>query len=116
AIAVWRNFAAMLRALCSGDKLEELYVTTENAAREAFQSGVNINEFFLVFSKLETNLTGIVLQVFPEPDQQTVALTTVGKFLKSILHVVMEVFRVKVEENLLRSKEAAEAANQGLST
>jgi two-component system, NtrC family, sensor kinase len=92
--------ASWLARLLSGDRVEELYGEVERAALVALWHGVKNTDLFQASTKLESILTGVVLQLFLSPDQQTVALVTLAKFLKSLLYVVMEVYRREAASEL----------------
>jgi two-component system, NtrC family, sensor kinase len=108
--ALANTVASWLARLLSGDRIEELYGEVERAALVALRHGVTNTDLFQASTKLESILTGVVLQLFPSPDQQTVALVTLAKFLKSLLYVVMEVYRREAESELAgRNRDLAEA-------
>jgi hypothetical protein len=92
--------ASWLARLLSGDLVEELYGEVERAALVALRQGVKNTDLFQASTKLESILTGVILQLFSSPDQQTVALVTLAKFLKALLYVVMEVYRREAESEL----------------
>ena len=76
----------------------------------ALREGVRNTDIFQASTKLESILTGVILQLFPSPDQQTVALVTLAKFLKSLLYVVMETYRREAADEIeQRNRELASA-------
>jgi two-component system, NtrC family, sensor kinase len=98
--ALANTVASWLARLLSGDLVEELYGEVERAALVALRHGVKNTDLFQASTKLESILTGVVLQLFPSSDQQTVALVTLAKFLKSLLYVVMETYRREAASEL----------------
>jgi two-component system, NtrC family, sensor kinase len=109
--------ASLLARLLSGDRVEELYGEVERAALVALWHGVKNTDLFQASTKLESILTGVILQLFSSPDQQTIALVTLSKFLKSLLYVVMEVYRREAESELAgRNRDLAEALEQQTAT
>jgi PAS domain S-box-containing protein len=108
--ALANTVASWLARLLSGDLVEELYGEVERAALVALWHGVKNTDLFQASTKLESILTGVILQLFSSPDQQTIALVTLSKFLKSLLYVVMEVYRREAESELAgRNRDLAEA-------
>jgi len=109
--------ASLLARLLSGDRVEELSGEVERAALVALWHGVKNTDLFQASTKLESILTGVILQLFSSPDQQTVALVTVSKFLKSLLYVVMETYRRAAAAEIEgRNRELAEALEQQTAT
>ncbi|MBV8110389.1 MAG: GAF domain-containing protein, partial [Hyphomicrobiales bacterium] len=106
-----------LARLLSGDAIDELYGEVEQGALAALRLGVRNTDIFQASTKLESVLTGIILQLFPDSDQQTVALVTLAKFLKSLLYVVMETYRREAASEIeQRNRELASALEQQTAT
>ncbi len=104
------EMSSFLRRLLTGDRVEELYGEVERMTLVALREGVRSTDIFQASTKLESVLTGVILQLFPSPDQQTVALVTLAKFLKSLLYVVMETYRREAANELEgRNRELASA-------
>ncbi len=104
------KMSSFLGRLLTGDRVEELYGEVERMALVALREGVRNTDIFQASTKLESVLTGVILQLFPSPDQQTVALVTLAKFLKSLLYVVMEIYRREAADQLEgRNRELASA-------
>ena len=104
------EMSSFLRRLLTGDRVEELYGEVERMTLVALREGVRSTDIFQASTKLELVLTGVILQLFPSPDQQTVALVTLAKFLKSLLYVVMETYRREAANELEgRNRELASA-------
>ncbi len=104
------EMSAFLGRLLTGGHVEELYGEVERMTLVALNEGVRNTNIFQASTKLELILTGVVLQLFPSPDQQTVALVTLAKFLKSLLYVVMETYRREAANELEgRNRELASA-------
>ena len=102
--------SSFLGRLLTGDRVEELYGEVERMTLVALREGVRSTDIFQASTKLELVLTGVILQLFPSPDQQTVALVTLAKFLKSLLYVVMETYRREAADELEgRNRELASA-------
>src|SRR6202035_4981805 len=115
--ALFATLALFLRRLLSGDHVEELYGEVERATLVALRRGVRNTDVFQASTKLESVLTGVTLQLFPESDQQAVALVTVAKFLKSLLYVVMETYRRAAADELEgRNRDLSEALEQQTAT
>jgi GAF domain-containing protein len=115
--ALFAALAGFLRRLLSGDRVAELYGEIEDATLVALRRGVRNTDVFQASTKLESVLTGVTLQLFPEPDQQTVALVTLAKFLKSLLYVVMETYRRAAADEIEgRNRELASALDQQTAT
>ncbi len=110
--ALWGAIASLLRRLLSADRVEELYATVEQYTLVALYRGVRNTDIFQASIKLESVLTGIVLQLFPGSDQQAVALVTLGKFLKSLLYTVMETYRREGANELQRRNRELEALGE----
>ena len=109
--------ASLLARLLSGDRVEELYGEVEGAALVALWHGVKNTDLFQASTKLESILTGVILQLFSSPDQQTAALVTLSKFLKSLLYVMMEMYRREAASELEeRNRELATALEQQTAT
>jgi hypothetical protein len=108
--AVWEFLASLVRRLLSGDRVEELYGLVEQAALVALQRGVRSTDIFQASIKLESVLTGLILQLFPGSDEQTVALVTLGKFLKALVYAVMETYRREAAQELERRNRDLTAA------
>ena len=100
--ALFATLASFLRRLLAGDRIPELYDELEQVTLVALRRGVRSTDIFQASTKLESVLTGVILQVFYGSDQQTVALVTVAKFLKSLLYVVMETYRREAADELER--------------
>jgi GAF domain-containing protein/DNA-binding response OmpR family regulator/nitrogen-specific signal transduction histidine kinase/HPt (histidine-containing phosphotransfer) domain-containing protein len=108
--AVADKMSSFLGRLLTGDRVEELYGEVERMTLVALREGVRNTDIFQASTKLESVLTGVILQLFPSPDQQTVALVTLAKFLKSLLYVVMETYRREAANELEgRNRELASA-------
>jgi two-component system, NtrC family, sensor kinase len=104
------EMSSFLGRLLTGDRVEELYGEVARMTLVALNEGVRNTDIFQASTKLETVLTGVILQLFPSPDQQTVALVTLAKFLKSLLYVVMETYRREAAKELEgRNRELASA-------
>ena len=104
------EMSSFLGRLVTGDRVEELYGEVERMTLVALREGVRSTDIFQASTKLESVLTGVILQLFPSPDQQTVALVTLAKFLKSLLYVVMETYRREAADELEgRNRELASA-------
>ena len=115
--ALAETMASFLARLLSGDGIDELYGEVEQGALTALRLGVRNTDIFQASTKLESVLTGIILQLFPDSDQQTVALVTLAKFLKSLLYVVMETYRREgANEIEQRNRELASALEQQTAT
>ena len=115
--ALAETMASFLAWLLSGDSIDELYGEVEQGALTALRLGVRNTDIFQASTKLELVLTGIILQLFPILDQQTVALVTLAKFLKSLLYVVMETYRREgANEIEQRNRELASALEQQTAT
>jgi hypothetical protein len=111
------TMASFLTRLLSGDRIDELYGEVEQGALAALRLGVRSTDIFQASTKLESVLTGIILQLFPDSDQQTVALVTLAKFLKSLLYVVMETYRREAANEIeQRNRELASALEQQTAT
>ena len=110
--ALWETMASLLRRLLSADRVEELYATAEQYTLVALHRGVGNTDIFQASIKLESVLTGVVLQLFPHSDQQAVALVTLGKFLKSLLYTVMETYRREGANELQRRNRELEALGE----
>jgi hypothetical protein len=107
------KMASFLARLLSGNGIHELYGEVERGALVALRLGVRNTDIFQASTKLESVLTGIILQLFPDADNQTVALVTLSKFLKSLLYVVMESYRREAANELEgRNRELASALEQ----
>jgi signal transduction histidine kinase len=100
--ALFATLASFVRRLLAGDRIAELYDELEQATLVALRHGVRSTDIFQASTKLESVLTGVILQLFSGSDQQTVALVTVAKFLKSLLYVVMETYRREAADELER--------------
>jgi signal transduction histidine kinase len=100
--ALFATLASFLRRLLAGDRIPELYDELEQVTLVALRHGVRSTDIFQASTKLESVLTGVILQLFSGSDQQTVALVTVAKFLKSLLYVVMETYRREAADELER--------------
>ena len=98
--ALAEKMSSFLGRLLTGDRVEELYGEVERMTLVALREGVRNTDIFQASTKLELVLTGVTLQLFPSPDQQTVALVTLAKFLKSLLYVVMETYRREAADEL----------------
>ena len=96
------TLASFLRRLLSGDRIPELYDELEQVTLVALRHGVRSTDIFQASTKLESVLTGVILQLFSGSDQQTVALVTMAKFLKSLLYVVMETYRREAADEIER--------------
>ncbi len=108
--ALAEKMSSFLGRLLTGDRVEELYGEVERMTLVALREGVRNTDIFQASTKLESVLTGVTLQLFPSPDQQTVALVTLAKFLKSLLYVVMETYRREAADELEgRNRELASA-------
>ena len=108
--ALAEKMSSFLRRLVTGDRVEELYGEVERMTLVALREGVRSTDIFQASTKLESVLTGVILQLFPSPDQQTVALVTLAKFLKSLLYVVMETYRREAANEIEgRNRELASA-------
>jgi two-component system, NtrC family, sensor kinase len=108
--ALAETMASLLARLLSGDRIDELYSEVEQGALAALRLGARNTDIFQASTKLESVLTGIILQLFPDADQQTVALVTLAKFLKSLLYVVMETYRREAANEIeQRNRELASA-------
>ena len=104
------EMSSFLGRLLTGDRVEELYGEVERMTLVALRHGVRNTDIFQASTKLESVLTGVILQLFPSPDQQTVALVTLAKFLKSLLYLVMETYRREAADELEgRNRELASA-------
>jgi GAF domain-containing protein len=104
------KMSSFLGRLLTGDRVEELYGDVERMTLVALREGVRNTDIFQASTKLESVLTGVILQLFPSPDQQTVALVTLAKFLKSLLYVVMETYRREAADEIeRRNRELASA-------
>ena len=104
------EMSSFLRRLLTGDRVEELHGEAERMTLVALREGVRSTDIFQASTKLESVLTGVILQLFPSPDQQTVALVTLAKFLKSLLYVVMETYRREAANEIEgRNRELASA-------
>ena len=104
------EMSSFLGRLLTGDRVEELYGEVERMTLVALREGVRNTDIFQASTKLELVLTGVILQLFPSPDQQTVALVTLAKFLKSLLYVVMETYRREAADEIeRRNRELASA-------
>ena len=115
--ALAETMASFLARLLSGDRIHELYGEVEQGALTALPLGVRNTDIFQASTKLESVLTGIILQLFPDSDQQTVALVTLAKFLKSLLYVVMETYRREAANEIeQRNRELASALEQQTAT
>ncbi len=115
--ALFGALAAFLRRLLAGDRVEELGGEVKQTTLVALQYGVRNTDIFQAFTKLEAILTGVILQLFPGSDQQTVALVTVAKFLKSLLYVVMETYRREAADELeRRNRELTSSLEQQTAT
>ncbi|MBV8422556.1 MAG: GAF domain-containing protein, partial [Hyphomicrobiales bacterium] len=115
--ALAETMASFLARLLSGDGIDELYGEVEQGALAASRLGVRNTDIFQASTKLESVLTGIILQLFPDSDQQTVALVTLAKFLKSLLYVVMETYRREAASEIeQRNRELASALEQQTAT
>ncbi len=115
--ALFGALAAFLRRLLAGDRVEELAGEVKQTTLVALQYGVRNTDIFQAFTKLEAILTGVILQLFPGSDQQTVALVTVAKFLKSLLYVVMETYRREAADELeRRNRELTSSLEQQTAT
>jgi signal transduction histidine kinase len=115
--ALAETMASFLARLLSGDRIDELYGEVEQGALAALRLGVRNTDIFQASTKLESVLTGIILQLFPGSDQQTVALVTLAKFLKSLLYVVMETYRREAANEIeQRNRELASALEQQTAT
>ena len=115
--ALFATLASFLRRLLAGDRIAELYDELEQATLVALRHGVRNTDIFQASTKLESVLTGVILQLFSGSDQQTVALVTVAKFLKSLLYVVMETYRREGANELEgRNRELASALEQQTAT
>jgi two-component system NtrC family sensor kinase len=111
--AATKTMDGYLARLLSGERIEELYGEMERAASVALRQGVRNTDLFQASTKLEAVLTGVVLQLFSSADQQTIALVTLTKFLKSLLYVVMETYRREAANELEeRNRELASALEQ----
>ena len=111
--AITQTMDGYLARLLSGERIEELYGDMERAASVALRHGVRNTDLFQASTKLEAVLAGVVLQLFPSSDQQTIALVTLTKFLKSLLYVVMETYRREAANELEgRNRELASALEQ----
>jgi signal transduction histidine kinase/CheY-like chemotaxis protein len=116
-VSLWDTLGSFLRRLLSGDRVEELYGMVERATLVALRHGVRNTDTFQASVKLESVLTGVVLQLFPGSDQQTVVLVTLGKFLKSVLYMVMETYRREGANELeRRNQDLTEALEQQTAT
>jgi signal transduction histidine kinase len=100
--ALFATLASFLRRLLAGDRIPELYDELEQVTLVALRRGVRSTDIFQASTKLESVLTGVILQLFSGSDQQTVALVTVAKFLKSLLYAVMETYRREAADELER--------------
>ena len=108
--ALAEKMSSFLGRLLTGDRVEELYGEVERMTLVALREGVRNTDIFQASTKLELVLTGVILQLFPSPDQQTVALVTLAKFLKSLLYVVMETYRREAANEIEgRNRELASA-------
>ena len=115
--ALAEKMSSFLGRLLTGDRVEELYGEVERMTLVALREGVRNTDIFQASTKLELVLTGVILQLFPSPDQQTVALVTLGKFLKSLLYVVMETYRREAADEIeRRNRELASALEQQTAT
>jgi GAF domain-containing protein/CheY-like chemotaxis protein len=115
--ALAEKMSSFLGRLLTGDRVEELYGEVERMTLVALREGVRNTDIFQASTKLESVLTGVILQLFPSPDQQTVALVTLGKFLKSLLYVVMETYRREAADEIeRRNRELASALEQQTAT
>ena len=115
--ALFATLAGFLRRLLSGDRVAELYGEVEDATLVALRHGVRNTDVFQASTKLESVLTGVTLQLFPGSDQQTVALVTLAKFLKSLLYVVMETYRREAADEIeRRNRDLSEALEQQTAT
>ena len=115
--ALAEKMSSFLGRLLTGDRVEELYGEVERMTLVALRHGVRNTDIFQASTKLELVLTGVILQLFPSPDQQTVALVTLGKFLKSLLYVVMETYRREAADEIeRRNRELASALEQQTAT
>jgi two-component system, NtrC family, sensor kinase len=111
------TLASFLRRLLSGDRIEELHDEIEQATLVALRRDVRNTHVFQASTKLESVLTGVTLQLFPGSDQQTVALVTLAKFLKSLLYVVMETYRREAADEIeRRNRDLSEALQQQTAT
>jgi signal transduction histidine kinase len=100
--ALFATLASFLRRLLAGDRIPELYDELEQVTLVALRHGVRSTDIFQASTKLESVLTGVILQLFSGSDQQTVALVTMAKFLKSLLYVVMETYRREAADEIER--------------
>ena len=115
--ALAEKISSFLGRLLTGDRVEELYGEVERMTLVALREGVRNTDIFQASTKLESVLTGVILQLFPSPDQQTVALVTLAKFLKSLLYVVMETYRREAADEIeRRNRELASALEQQTAT
>jgi len=112
--ALFATLASFLRRLLAGDRIPELYDELEQVTLVALRRGVRSTDIFQASTKLESVLTGVILQVFSGSDQQTVALVTVAKFLKSLLYVVMETYRREAADELERRNRELEDRTEQL--
>jgi signal transduction histidine kinase/DNA-binding response OmpR family regulator/HPt (histidine-containing phosphotransfer) domain-containing protein len=111
------EMSSFLGRLLTGDRVEELYGEAERMTLVALNEGVRNTDIFQASTKLESVLTGVILQLFPSPDQQTVALVTLAKFLKSLLYVVMETYRQEAAGEIeRRNRDLSEALEQQTAT
>lgn len=119
---VWKWSLDSLDALLQADSFGQLYQNIALHATVASAREVRNTELFQALNKLEAVLTGLVLNLFAESDEQAVVLTTLGKFLRSLAYVVMETYRfedmARMEEKQQQLEEAralAVAANNAKS-
>jgi signal transduction histidine kinase/CheY-like chemotaxis protein len=90
---LWKGVADVMSALLSAEGLSSVYAAVEEAGHAACRTGVTLTEIFQAYDKLEAAFTGVAVQVFVEDDQRAVALITLGKFLRSVLFTIMDVYR-----------------------
>jgi GAF domain-containing protein/nitrogen-specific signal transduction histidine kinase len=115
--ALVETMSAFLGRLLTGDRIDQLYDDVERMTFVALRHGVRNTDIFQASTKLESVLTGVTLQLFPSSDEQTVALVTLAKFLKSLLYVVMETYRREAADEIeQRNRELASALEQQTAT
>lgn len=99
---------------------ETIYTQLEEGAVRVFEKGISTPEIMQVFNVLENQFTTMVLQLFPESDEQSVALSTLSKFLRSFQYCVVEKLATLTNRIILQSQQSVQTildnAGQGFLT